>query len=115
MADEIKFGELLKKLIDENGMTHSEFYRRLQITKPYFYDIVKGRVKPPPLEMQCKMLKLLNISDENKRIFFQIAGAERNEIPGDIVCFLRFNPQTIENIRKQIDYDLIIGGKLNEP
>lgn len=96
-------------------MTHSEFYCTLRITKPYFYDIIKSRVKPPPLEMQCKMLKILNVSDENKKMFFQIAGYERNEVPGDIAYYLKKNPQMAEEIRKNVDYDSLLGGNQNEP
>lgn len=114
MDEDVKFGELLKTLIKKNGMTHSEFYSKLRITKPYFYDIIKSRVKPPPLEMQCKMLKLLNVSDENKKRFFQIAGCERNEVPGDIAYYLKNNPQIVEKIRKNVDYDSLLGGNQNE-
>lgn len=115
MDEVVRFGELLKALIKESEMTHSEFYSRLKITKPYFYDIIKSRVKPPPLEMQCKMLKILNVCDESKKMFFQIAGYERNEVPGDIAYYLKKNPQMAEEIRKNIDYDSLLGGDQNEP
>ena len=85
MDEDVKFGELLKTLIKENGMTHSEFYSKLRITKPYFYDIIKSRVKPPP-----------------------------NEVPGDIAYYLKNNPQIVEKIRKNIDYDSLLGGNQNE-
>lgn len=114
MNDNLSFGELLQKMIIESGMTHSEFYKMLRITKPYFYDIIKGRVKPPPLEMQCRMLRLLNTSDNNKKLFFQTAGRERNEIPGDIAFYLRTNPQIAEEIRRKVDYDSLLGGTRNE-
>lgn len=42
MDEVVRFGELLKALIKESGMTHSEFYSTLRITKPYFYDIIKS-------------------------------------------------------------------------
>lgn len=115
MDEVVRFGELLKKLIKESGMTNSKFYGTLRITKPYFYDIIKSRVKPPPLEMQCKMLKVLNVSDENKKMFFQIAGYERNEVPGDIAYYLKKNPQMAEEIRRNVDYDSLLGGNQNEP
>ena len=115
MDEKIKFGELLKKLIEENNMTHSKFYSELNITKPYFYDIIKSRIKPPPLELQCKILKILDVSDDNKKLFFQIAGNERNEVPGDIAYYLKENPQIAEKIRRNVDYNSLLGGNQNEP
>ena len=114
MDNNISFGELLKNLVCASGMTQSEFYSKLKITKPYYYDIVKSRVKPPPIKMQCEMLKLLNVSDDKKKLFFQIAGYERNEVPGDIAYFIRSNPQIADKIRERVDYVSLLGGKQDE-
>ena len=48
------FGNYLRYLIKKAGMTQTQFYTALGITKPYFYDILSGKVSPPPPELQFK-------------------------------------------------------------
>lgn len=52
-SGESRFGTYLKELIKTAGMTQFQFYTELGIKKPYFYDIVSGRVKPSRSSTVC--------------------------------------------------------------
>ncbi|NLL96740.1 MAG: helix-turn-helix transcriptional regulator, partial [Clostridiaceae bacterium] len=42
------YGGYLVALVKLSGMTQIEFYTKANIKRPYFYDIVNGKVNPPP-------------------------------------------------------------------
>ena len=48
VENEQSFGEYLRQLIKDSGITQHKFYTELGIRKPYFYDILAGRTNPPP-------------------------------------------------------------------
>ena len=78
------FGEYLKSLIRSSGMTQSAFYMALGIQKPYFYDILSGRVKPPHYALQRKAMEILGTDPRTREEFFDRAALERHELPADI-------------------------------
>ena len=59
--DKKAFGNFLREMIKQTGISQSEFYSAVGITKPYFYDILSGKVNPPPSDVQYKMLENLNL------------------------------------------------------
>ncbi len=46
--DEKAFGNFLREMIKQTGILQSAFYSAVEITKPYFYDILSVKVNPPP-------------------------------------------------------------------
>lgn len=60
----IKFCDLLGQMIKEANLSNVKFYTSLGIKKPYFYDILSGKVNPPPPDRQFAMIKLLNPKPE---------------------------------------------------
>ena len=98
--DRKSFGYFLKELIKQCNMTQTAFYLEVGITKPYYYDIVSGKVNPPPPEIQYRMLEVLNgISNEQKNNFLNLAAKGRGEIPADIAKLIADHPQNLEEIR----------------
>lgn len=55
VENEQSFGEYLRQLIRDSGITQHKFYTELGIRKPYFYDILAGRTNPPPYPLQLSM------------------------------------------------------------
>ena len=100
--DDSDFGDYLKKLIKQAGLTHSDFYMQLGIKKPYFYDIVSGRTNPPPPYLQFKALDILQANDETRECFFNMAAKERGELPADITQMVAENPEALSEIRKNL-------------
>lgn len=98
--DRKSFGCFLKKMIKQCNMTQTAFYLEVGITKPYYYDIVSGKVNPPPPEIQYRMLEVLDgISSEQRNNFLNLAAKGRGEIPADIAKLIADHPQNLEEIR----------------
>lgn len=100
------FGDMLKHMIKLSEMSQICFYTELGITKPYFYDILSGKVNPPPPKVQFKMANILNLSNKQREIFFEKAANERNELPADIMYFIKDNPDVMQMIRKKMIYSI---------
>lgn len=105
--DSIKFCNVLAQMIKKANLSNVEFYTALGITKPYFYDILSGKVKPPPPDRQFAMLRLLKPEPEQIALFFNLAAQERNEVPADIAQALK-NKDICKELRKGIDYDKLL-------
>lgn len=99
---ESRFGDYLKQLIKEAGLSQTDFYKQLGIKKPYFYDIVSGRVNPPPSHLQFKALEILQSDEATKEHFFNMAAKERGELPADISRIIADNPKVIQEIRNEL-------------
>ena len=102
MEGKSEFGEYLKALIKQAGMTQTEFYTRWGIKKPYFYDIISGRVSPPPYPLQYKAMEILQTDKKTQERFFDIAAKGRKELPADIAEVVYDNPVILGNIRKNL-------------
>ncbi len=102
-----KFCGLLAQMIKEADLTNVEFYTALGIKKPYFYDILSGKVNPPPSDRQFAMLKLLDPTEEERTLFFDLAAKERNEVPADIAKILE-NKDLRRQLRNGIDYEKLL-------
>lgn len=99
---EQRFGEYLRQLIKDFGMTQCEFYTALGIRKPYFYDILSGRANPPPYPLQLKAMEILEANNEAREIFFDLAAKGRKELPADIAQYIDENPDALKDIRKNM-------------
>lgn len=100
--DNKAFGNFLRVLIKQSGQSQSAFYSAIDITKPYFYDILSGKVNPPPPEMQYKMLDNLHIDEQQRQEFFNLAADGRGEIPADIAKLILDHPMELDKIRKKL-------------
>lgn len=96
------FGAFLRRLIKDAGITQSEFYERAEITKPYFYDILRGN--PPPLYLQKQFMDLLHPSPKDVRAFYDLAAALRKELPADIQLAVEADPSLIPQFRALIEH-----------
>lgn len=97
--DKRAFGNFLREMIKQTGISQSAFYSAVDITKPYFYDILSGKVNPPPPETQYKMLEHLNVDKQQRNKFLNLAAEGRGEIPADIAKLIAEHPAELEKIR----------------
>lgn len=113
MSEHKRFCDLLAEMLNEYDKSHVAFYTALGIKKPYFYDILKGKVNPPPPEKQFKIIKILKPKPKICEEFFELAANERNEMPADLMCYI--DKSMRESLRKNQDYiemmDSIIKGE----
>lgn len=102
VENEQSFGEYLRPLIKDSGITQHKFYTELGIRKPYFYDILAGRTNPPPYPLQLKAMEILQASNETRERFFDLAAKGRNELPADIARYIDENPDALKSIREKM-------------
>ena len=103
-----KFGEYLKSLIEKEQITKQDFYNKVGIGKPYFYEILSGKVCPPPPEVQMRMTDALrSASAEEKTKLLDLASVERDEIPADIARLIKNNPSDLNAVRKILNALLV--------
>jgi len=104
------YGGYLIALIKSSDMTQIEFYTKANIKRPYFYDIVNGKVNPPPRERQFDIAKLLKatkkVSQDEIIKLFELAAEERDEVPADIYKYL--SDERRADIRKNKEYIAVL-------
>jgi predicted transcriptional regulator len=100
--EKTEFGELLTRLIKERKMTQSFFFQKVGIGKAYFYDILAERISPS-LEVQFKMLSILQPQKEDELKFFDLIAKAKNDLPADIFKYLIGNEEKYKIIREMMD------------
>ena len=98
-TDKKAFGNFLREMISQTKISQAAFYEAVGITKPYFYDILSGKVNPPPPDVQYKMLEKLTVNEKQRKQFLNLAAEGRSEIPADIAKLITDNPRQLEKIR----------------
>lgn len=97
------FGEYLAQLIKDARMSQTDFYNKVGITKPYFYDMLSGRLNAPPRETLERMMDVLEKRlppDEKRRTeFINRAAISRGEIPCDISEMIIGHPECWDSLR----------------
>ena len=97
--DKKAFGNFLRKMIKQAEISQATFYEAVEITKPYFYDILSGKVNPPPPDVQDRMIDKLNLDNQQRNEFLNLATEGRGEIPADIARLIADHPQELDKIR----------------
>ena len=100
--DKKAFGNFLREMIKQTGISQSEFFSAVEITKPYFYDILSGKVNPPPPDVQYKMLENLNLDEQQRNEFLNLAAEGRGEVPADIAKLIADHPAKLAIIRETL-------------
>ena len=100
--DKKAFGNFLREMIKQTGISQSEFYLAVDITKPYFYDILSGKVNPPPPDIQYKMLDHLEVNEQQRNEFLNLAAEGRGEVPADIARLIADHPLELDKIRSTL-------------
>ncbi len=96
------FGAFFVKLIKEHDYSQARFASDLGVSKTYLFDVFNGRVKPPTPEMQDRIIELLQLSDDEKALFYSKAADGRHELPKDVVEFLKNNQTEINKLRERM-------------
>lgn len=102
IKDKKAFGNFLREMIKQTGISQSAFYSAVEITKPYFYDILSGKVNPPPPDIQYKMLDHLTMDEQQRNEFLNLAAEGRSEIPADIARLITEHPLELDKIRSTL-------------
>lgn len=75
------------------------------ITAPYLTDIEKDRRNPPEMEKLETIAHILNLSDEEKAIMFDLAGKKRNSVAPDLPEYIMERDYVSAALRTARDLD----------
>lgn len=81
---ETDFSRLLRERRKRQHLTLSDMADKSGISIGYYSDIEYGRRNPPDREILDRMLDALYVSDEDRVIFYDLAGRVRSEAPPDL-------------------------------
>lgn len=96
------FGGYLVELLKNHGKSQANFISDLGISKTYLVDILNGRLKPPTPEMQERIIATLHLEGQERLEFYDKAAQGRQELPKDIVQYLKDNPFEVHNLRERM-------------
>ena len=107
--NDIKFGEMLKNLRKGKGISMANFIKDIGISRTYLVEVEKGILKPPTQSRQVQIAEYLKLTDGERKVFYDIAAKERNELPADILEYVDSKPEAIEMFRELIAVNKLKG------
>ena len=81
---EMSFSQFLKEKRRLKEITVRDMASMADVSAGYYCDIESGRRNPPDRKIIDKMLTALNVSEEDRIIFYDLAGKARSEAPPDL-------------------------------
>ncbi|MDR1070026.1 MAG: helix-turn-helix domain-containing protein [Gracilibacteraceae bacterium] len=78
------FGAFLKEKRRQREITLRAMAEMAGVSAGYYCDFESGRRNPPDKEILDKMLNVLLVPDEERRMFYDLAGKARAEAPPDL-------------------------------
>lgn len=97
MAKQLSFGEFLHKIrVRQNG---TKLARDSGISYVYLLDIEKGARPVPRKTVLCALANHLDFADGERKLFFDLAAKEKEEVPTDVTEYIKEHPQLIDIIR----------------
>jgi transcriptional regulator with XRE-family HTH domain len=85
------FSRFIREKRQNRHITLSELAEKSGISTGYYSDIESGRRNPPNKETLDKMIAALNLSDEDRITFYDLAGKARSEAPPDLPDYINEN------------------------
>lgn len=99
------FGEFITKKREEKQITLREMAKKLDISPPYLSDVEKDRRNPFELEKLEQLSNILNLSEEEKTIMFDLAGKKRDEVAPDLPDYIKGREYVSAALRTARDLD----------
>lgn len=97
------FGDFLSQKRKEKGLTLRSIADKINLSASYISDIEKGRRNPPEINLLENLAEILSLTDEEKILFFDMAGEARNEISPDLPEYIMDTPIARTALRKARD------------
>jgi len=91
MREYNSFGAFLSGKRREREITSLHMAEVAGISPGYYSDIERGRKAPPDLEMLGKILAALRLSEEDKVLFYDLAGKARSGVSPDLPDYIMEN------------------------
>lgn len=88
MDMEETFGVFLKSMRKERGITVRAMAELVDLSPGAYSDVESGRMKPPGRKTLDKMLEALHLLDDDREMFFDLAGQARSAAPPDLTSYI---------------------------
>lgn len=85
---ETGFSRFLKEKRRQREITVRDMAERSGVSAGYYSDFESGRRNPPDREILDNMITALNLSDEDRLTFYDLAGKARSEAPPDLPDYI---------------------------
>jgi transcriptional regulator with XRE-family HTH domain len=93
------FSAYLVKKRNEINLTNSKLASKASISAVYLGEIINNRKNPPDKKTQYALADALQLTENEKIEFFNLAANERGEIPVDIYDYLLKSKDLLNEIR----------------
>lgn len=101
----LNFGDFLQRKRTERKITLRKLADQIGITAPYLTDIEKDRRNPPEMDKLEQIAKILQLSDEEKAVMFDLAGKRRNSVAPDLPEYIMERDYVSAALRTARDLD----------
>jgi transcriptional regulator with XRE-family HTH domain len=101
----LNFGDFLQKKRMERQLTLRKMAELLGFSAPYLTDIEKDRRNPPEMESLEQISKVLNLSDDERAVMFDLAGKKRNAVAPDLPEYIIERDYVAAALRTARDLD----------
>ena len=101
----LNFGDFLQKKRMERQITLRKMAELLGISAPYLTDIEKDRRNPPEMESLEQISKVLNLSEDERAVMFDLAGKKRNAVAPDLPEYIIERDYVAAALRTARDLD----------
>ena len=100
-----EFGDLVRQIRTEHGMTTRDLAAELGCSAPYLIDVEHGRRNPFDNERLQKFAELFNLSEDKRDEMYDLAGLKRDEIAPDLPDYIKPRPYVNVALRTARDID----------
>ncbi len=100
------FGEFIKEKRQNKGITLRAFADMIEIAPAYMSDIEKSKRNAPTQEILEKMIKVLELSNEEANELFDLAASSKDAIAQDLKEYVSGNQNVRAALRKAKDLKL---------
>ena len=101
----LNFGDFLQKKRTERQITLRKMAELLGFSAPYLTDIEKDRRNPPEMESLEQISKVLNLSEDERAVMFDLAGKKRNAVAPDLPEYIIERDYVAAALRTARDLD----------
>ncbi len=100
------FGDFLYQKRKENKITMRQLSEEIGCTQVYISDVEKDRRNSFDIERLRKLVKFLNLTDEERDLMYDLAGKKRNEVAPDLHDYITENDYVSAALRTCRDLNI---------
>ena len=99
------FGEFISQKRVEKQITLRKMADMLGVSAPFLTDVEKDRRNPFDMEKLTQLAKILDLSNEERKLMFNLAGKKRNAVAPDLPEYIMERDYVSAALRTARDLD----------